>query len=63
MVSIVIKQSLISARFVVTFGHFIALLILFSTIDNNINLGLSDNHSNSDRETAATTAWVSLFDI
>jgi hypothetical protein len=54
-----VQQSLISARFLTTFGHFIALIVLFSTIDNNIEAGLSDNYSDSDRQKAATTAWVS----
>ncbi len=55
-----IKQSLISARFVTTIGHFIALLVLFSTVDNNIALGLPDNYTSSERHSAATTAWVSF---
>lgn len=53
-----VQQSVISARFMTTFGHFIALLVLFSTIDNNINLSLPDTYSDEDRRTAANTAWV-----
>jgi hypothetical protein len=54
-----VQQSLISARFFTTFGHFIALIVLFTTIDNNIEAGLGDNYSDSDRQKAATIAWVS----
>lgn len=53
-----IQHYLISGRFITTMGHFIALLILFSTINNNINVSLSDNHSSTERITAVNTSWV-----
>jgi len=37
-----ITDSLISARFLSTFGHFTALLILFQTIENNVSKSLPD---------------------
>lgn len=53
-----IQHYLISVRFITTMGHFIALLILFSTINNNINVSLSDNYSSTERRTAVNTSWV-----
>lgn len=53
-----IQHYLISVRFITTMGHFIALLILFSTINNNINVSLSDNYSSTERSTAVNTSWV-----
>jgi hypothetical protein len=53
-----IQHYLISGRFIATMGHFIALLILFSTINNNINVSLSDNYSSTERSTAVNTSWV-----
>jgi len=40
-----ITDSLISARFLSTFGHFTALLILFQTIENNVSKSLPDASS------------------
>lgn len=54
----VIQHSLITARFFTTFGHFIALIVLFSTIDNNIRAGLPDNYSEADHTKATNSAWV-----
>jgi len=53
-----IQHYLISGRFITTIGHFIALLILFSTINNNINVSLSDNHTSTERRIAVNTSWV-----
>jgi hypothetical protein len=57
-----INQILISARFMTTTGHFIALLLLFSTIDNNISMSLSHEQNSSayasERKTAVQTCWV-----
>jgi hypothetical protein len=44
-----------------TFGHFVALLVLFSTIDNNINLSLPDSYSQEERQQAVNTAWAALI--
>lgn len=60
MGSYFLQQSIISARFMTTFGHFIALLVLFSTIDNNISVALADNYTVSERKEAVDTAWVSF---
>ncbi len=38
-----ITDSLISARFLSTFGHITALLILFQTIQNNVEKSTADN--------------------
>ena len=53
-----IQHYLISCRFITTMGHFIALLILFSTINNNISVSLSDNYSSDERSKAVNTSWV-----
>jgi len=54
-----VQQYLISARFITTMGHFIALLLLFSTIDNNIDESLGDNYASGEKSEARETAWVS----
>ena len=56
--TVVIQHSLLAARFFATFGHFIALIVLFQTIENNIEAGLSDGHSQNQYNTARTTSWV-----
>ncbi len=61
--SVIVQQTLISARFLATFGHFIALLILFMTINGNINAGLPDNYTQGDWNKALTESWVSLLFI
>jgi len=53
-----VQQYLISARFITTMGHFIALLLLFSTIDNNIDESLGDNYDSEEKKWATDTAWV-----
>ena len=53
-----VQQYLIAARFVTTMGHFIALLLLFSTIENNIHAGLDEDYTTTERETANKIAWV-----
>lgn len=55
-----VQQYLISARFITTMGHFIALLLLFSTIENNIDISLGDNYPSADKKDATETAWVRL---
>lgn len=61
MASYFVQQYIIAARFLATFGHFVALLVLFATIDNNIALGLPDNYSQQERKVAANTAWSALI--
>lgn len=50
---------MISARFIVTMGHLTALLILFATIDSNVEVSLADNSSSSDKQRARESAIVS----
>ncbi|RYH14016.1 hypothetical protein EON65_34330 [archaeon] len=57
--AISLQQSLVSARLVITFGHFIALLTLFSTVEENVSLALADNYHQNERGKAMRTAWVS----
>lgn len=49
---------MISARFITTMGHLIALLMLFSTIENNIILGLPDDYSPDEKHQATEVSWV-----
>lgn len=56
-----VQQSLISARFVVSFGHLIALLVLFGTIEENVMVGLPDQYTADDRKEAMTIAWVRIY--
>jgi hypothetical protein len=53
-----VQQYLIAARFITTMGHFVALLMLFSTIENNIDASLPDNYTSMQREEATKIAWV-----
>jgi len=52
---------LISARFVTTMGHLIALLLLFSTVENNIVVSLGDGYSAGEKDAAMSTAWSALI--
>mmetsp|Transcript_33833 Transcript_33833/g.34463 ORF Transcript_33833/g.34463 Transcript_33833/m.34463 type:complete len:142 (+) Transcript_33833:173-598(+) len=52
---------LITARFYTTMGHIIALLLLFSTIQSNINISLSDNSNSVDREEAIRISWAAIL--
>eukprot|EP00598_Pedospumella_elongata_P015421 CAMPEP_0185002244 /NCGR_PEP_ID=MMETSP1098-20130426/73372_1 /TAXON_ID=89044 /ORGANISM="Spumella elongata, Strain CCAP 955/1" /LENGTH=125 /DNA_ID=CAMNT_0027529711 /DNA_START=147 /DNA_END=524 /DNA_ORIENTATION=- len=42
-------------------GHFIALLLLFSTIDNNIDESLGDNYDSEEKQWATETSWAALI--
>ena len=50
-----ISDNLISARFMTTFGHLTALLILFSTIDNNVEKSFQDG-AVTEKEDALSSA-------
>mmetsp|Transcript_8104 Transcript_8104/g.13477 ORF Transcript_8104/g.13477 Transcript_8104/m.13477 type:complete len:142 (+) Transcript_8104:104-529(+) len=56
-----IQQYLISGRFLTTFGHLVALLLLFATVDNNIEISLGDSASSADKEEAVNNAWSALI--
>lgn len=56
-----VQQYLISARFFTTMGHFVALLILFNTIENNVEVSLGDDRSQDARRNALATSWVCIF--
>ena len=47
MLKMKVFDNLISARFFTTMGHCVALLILFNTIENNVQKGLEDGESES----------------
>jgi hypothetical protein len=53
-----VQQYLISTRFFLTMGHLIALLMLFSTIENNVEKSMSDSASESEKEAALATSMV-----
>ena len=57
---VTIQQCLISGRFLTTMGHFIALLILFSTIENNVQVSLGDDYTSSAKDYATSTSWVTI---
>jgi len=52
------REWVISARFMSTICHFTCLLISFSTYEGNVQAGISDNASDSDENTARSTAKV-----
>ena len=55
-----IREYVIAMRFITTMGHFLALLILFSTIPNNIRVSLGDGVSAADELVAHQTAIAAL---
>lgn len=55
-----IREYVVAMRFLTTMGHFLALLILFSTIPNNIRVSLGDGVSATDEKVAQQTAIVAL---
>jgi transmembrane protein 107 len=56
-----ISDSLISARFITTFGHFTALLILFSTVENNVEKSFADNDISSKADALAYANGALIF--
>ncbi len=54
------QQLLTAARFVSSFGHLICLLLLFSTYKVNVEVGLSDQASEIDRQAAKSEALSAL---
>jgi hypothetical protein len=57
-----LQDYLISARFLTTMGHLTALVLIFSTIENNIQRALPDvqYQINTEYDDAYTSAMVSL---
>ena len=55
-----IKEYIVAMRFFTTMGHFLALLILFSTVPNNIRVSLGDGVSKADELVASQTAQAAL---
>mgnify|MGYP001426863716 CR=1 FL=1 len=53
-----LQDKLIAARFLCTSGHLTAVLLLFATIENNIEVSLTDGASKSDAQTEANSALV-----
>jgi hypothetical protein len=54
-----VQHYIIATRFIVTMGHLTSLLLLFSTIQNNVNLSFDDEASSSETSTAYNTCIVS----
>ena len=52
------QDYIISTRFMLTLGHFTALLILFGTISSNIHISMTDQAATKDRESAASYSYV-----
>ena len=55
-----IREYVVAMRFFTTMGHLLALLILFSTIPNNIRVSLGDGVSAADELVAQQTAIAAL---
>ena len=55
-----IREYVVAMRFITTMGHLLALLILFSTIPNNIRVSLGDGISAADELVAHQTAIAAL---
>mmetsp|Transcript_11121 Transcript_11121/g.16765 ORF Transcript_11121/g.16765 Transcript_11121/m.16765 type:complete len:139 (+) Transcript_11121:24-440(+) len=54
------QNQLISCRFFTTMGHFVALLLLFTIVENNIQASLPDNYTEKSRIEATQTANSAL---
>eukprot|EP01038_Epipyxis_sp_PR26KG_P008267 gene8267-11190_t len=55
-----VQHYLIAARFFTTMGHLVALLVLFGTIDSNIEASIGDNDA-SGKKIAIQTSWSALI--
>ena len=55
-----VQNYTIATRFFTTIGHLTALLLLFSTIKNNVRVTLGDGASTVDEEEAYQTAIAAL---
>ena len=55
-----IREYVVAMRFITTMGHLLALLILFSTVPNNIRVSLGDGVSAADELVAHQTAIAAL---
>ena len=55
-----IKEYIVAMRFFTTMAHFLALLILFATVPNNVRVSLGDSVSASDEQLARQTALSAL---
>ena len=55
-----VQDYLISARFLTTIGHLTALLLIFSSIQNNVEKSLSDNVSGTEK-TIAYQVYILLY--
>lgn len=57
-----LQDYLISARFLTTIGHLTALVLIFSSIDNNIQKALPDvqYQTNTEYDTAYSTSIIAL---
>ncbi|KAJ1435892.1 transmembrane protein [Ochromonadaceae sp. CCMP2298] len=53
-----VQQTLIAARFITTFGHLAALLVLFQTIEHNVEKFLLDG---ADKAVELKTSWAALI--
>ena len=47
-----VQDYLISARFLTTIGHLTALLLIFSSIQNNVEKSLSDSSTGTEKSVA-----------
>jgi hypothetical protein len=56
-----VQQYLISGRFLTTMGHLIALLLLFSTIENNIQVSMGESYSSASYTEAKNESWVMIL--
>lgn len=56
-----IQTVLLVARFYTTIGHLIVLLVLFSTIQSNINASLPDNPSSGEKDNATKSSLAAII--
>jgi uncharacterized membrane protein len=55
-----VTHYVIATRFMITMGHLTSLLLLFSTIENNVNLSFTDSASDAEKTTAYNSCVVSV---
>ncbi len=55
-----VQDYLISARFLTTIGHLTALLLIFSSIENNVEKSFSDSSSSDEKTRAYETCIAAL---
>ena len=56
-----VQNYLISGRFFVTMGHFVAVVLVLSCLEGIVQASLGDNYTSSEKNTVTSSASVNFF--